>query len=182
MQEEEEANPEKISNKIGNKTKKGAADDLSSKVKNSNISDWVVQKICRLGFFEMLKRDFVNESEIPKTYEEFSQPPQIPKEILNYEDKELLELDKPIKDQVEDLGVKVQNIYMKNGLSDSEASARLNRDGPNKLPEKKKVPEIVKIFRELTSPFNLLLWVASALCFLGFGLAPNDISNVKQIN
>jgi len=53
--------------------------------------------------------------------------------------------------------------------------------GPNKLPEKEKVPEIVKFLREITNLFSLLMWGACALSFLGYGLAPSDMSNVLII-
>lgn len=36
----------------------------------------------------------------------------------------------------------------------------------------------MKLIHELTTMFAWLLWVGSGLCFLAYGLAPEDPSNV----
>jgi magnesium-transporting ATPase (P-type) len=51
------------------------------------------------------------------------------------------------------------------GLSDSEAQARLVRDGPNTIPEAKPHPAWRLLVAELTHFFALMLWVAAGLAF-----------------
>jgi magnesium-transporting ATPase (P-type) len=63
-------------------------------------------------------------------------------------------------------------------LNDDEVKKRQARDGPNKLPDKKKVPEIVKFVLEITNVFSLLLWAAALLSFIGYALDTSDPSNV----
>ena len=46
------------------------------------------------------------------------------------------------------------------------------------LPEKIKKSEILKYLHEITNIFSNMLWVAGILAFVGFGLTPNDPSNV----
>jgi sodium/potassium-transporting ATPase subunit alpha len=55
---------------------------------------------------------------------------------------------------------------------------RQERDGPNKMPEKKRMPGIVKFLLEISNLFSILLWIAAILSFVGFALAPNDYSNL----
>ena len=68
--------------------------------------------------------------------------------------------------------------YMKNGLSKEEVELRKKTYGPNCLPEKPKPPGIVFFLHEITSTFSLLLWIASALSFLAYGLNPEEKSNL----
>ncbi len=51
------------------------------------------------------------------------------------------------------------------GLSEAEASARLERDGKNKLKEGKKTPLIVRFFKQLADPMIIIL-IAAALVSL----------------
>jgi hypothetical protein len=37
----------------------------------------------------------------------------------------------------------------------------------------------MKLIHELTNVFALLIWAGAVLCFIAFGLAPEDPSNVK---
>lgn len=39
----------------------------------------------------------------------------------------------------------------------------------------------MKLIHELTSMFSMLLWVGSILCFIAYGLSPEDPSNVYFI-
>lgn len=48
----------------------------------------------------------------------------------------------------------------------------------NKLTEKKKESIWMKLFKELTNGFALMLWVGTGLCFLAYGLSPDDPSNL----
>ncbi|MDQ0754486.1 magnesium-transporting ATPase (P-type) [Arthrobacter sp. B3I4] len=52
------------------------------------------------------------------------------------------------------------------GLSSAEASLRLERSGPNRLPETRAVPGWRRLLAELTHFFALMLWVAGALAFI----------------
>jgi magnesium-transporting ATPase (P-type) len=52
------------------------------------------------------------------------------------------------------------------GLSDTEASARLSRYGPNTIKETRKSPLWLKFVSQLTSLFAILLWMAAGLSFV----------------
>lgn len=54
----------------------------------------------------------------------------------------------------------------------------LEKYGENKLTEKIKVSLWVKLFKELTNGFAVMLWISSALCFIAYGLTPADLSNL----
>lgn len=82
------------------------------------------------------------------------------------------------KNEYDRLGDMIEENYLKHGLDADEAQDRLNLYGRNKLPEKVKVPEIVKFLKEISNTFALLMWAACALSFLGYGLSPYDMSNV----
>ena len=49
------------------------------------------------------------------------------------------------------------------GLSDGEAAERLNRDGPNKLKEGKKVSLVKRFLGELKDPMTIVLIIAAAV-------------------
>jgi len=52
------------------------------------------------------------------------------------------------------------------GLSDGEASARLRRDGPNRLPQPTRTPAWRSLVAQMVHFFALMLWVAGAMAFL----------------
>ncbi|MFZ2176097.1 MAG: HAD-IC family P-type ATPase, partial [Rhodococcus sp. (in: high G+C Gram-positive bacteria)] len=54
----------------------------------------------------------------------------------------------------------------RNGLTSTEAAARLAREGPNQLPAARKVPWWRRLIAQLTHFFALLLWFASVLAFV----------------
>ena len=64
------------------------------------------------------------------------------------------------------------------GLTTQEANARNLKEGDNVLSERKKTPWYWKLIHEWTSPFALMLWGGSALCFLAYGLDQSDPSNL----
>ena len=53
------------------------------------------------------------------------------------------------------------------GLTSAQASARLQRDGPNLLPRPRRASPWARLARELVHFFALMLWVAAALAFIG---------------
>ncbi|KAL4447137.1 hypothetical protein ABPG74_013989 [Tetrahymena malaccensis] len=67
---------------------------------------------------------------------------------------------------------------LESGLTQQQADHCLQEYGPNKLSEKKKTPWWVKLIKELTNGFALMLWVGGALCFITYGLTPDDPSNL----
>jgi len=64
------------------------------------------------------------------------------------------------------------------GLTTEEAKQRNLKYGDNILSERKKNPWWMKLLHEWTSPFALLLWAGSALCFIAYGLDEADPSNL----
>jgi len=52
------------------------------------------------------------------------------------------------------------------GLSSAEAALRLERTGPNRLPEVRAVPGWRRLLAELTHFFAVMLWVAAVLAFV----------------
>lgn len=78
---------------------------------------------------------------------------------------------------VEELASKL-NTDINNGLSDSEAKARLERDGPNMLSPPKVTPWWIKLGLQFLNFFALLLQIASILCFIGYGLDREATDNL----
>jgi sodium/potassium-transporting ATPase subunit alpha len=64
------------------------------------------------------------------------------------------------------------------GLGKDFASDLNHTLGDNILTEKKKTPWYVKLIKEFVSVFALMLWFGSILCFIAYGLAPTDPSNL----
>ncbi|KAF0699415.1 Aste57867_10023 [Aphanomyces stellatus] len=64
------------------------------------------------------------------------------------------------------------------GMSTGDAEARREVEGLNKLTPPKQTPEIIKLFRELTGFFSLLLWAAGILCEVMYGLQPDPPDNL----
>jgi len=54
---------------------------------------------------------------------------------------------------------------------------RLKKFGPNKLSQKEGTHWAILLIRELVTPFALLLWSGSALCFVAYILG-KDLSNL----
>ena len=64
------------------------------------------------------------------------------------------------------------------GLTSSEAKARLARDGPNSLTPPKKTPEWIKFFKIMFGGFAGLLWSAAVLCFVAVVIDPENLDNL----
>ncbi|OQS04799.1 sodium/potassium-transporting ATPase subunit alpha [Thraustotheca clavata] len=56
------------------------------------------------------------------------------------------------------------------GMNTSDADTRREIDGPNKLTPPRQTPEIVKLIREMTGFFALLLWAGGILCEVCYAL------------
>ena len=56
--------------------------------------------------------------------------------------------------------------------------SRFRYCGPNQMKPPPKVPEWKKFLKEMTGPFNLLLWSAGILCFIAYGLDNSVADNV----
>lgn len=64
------------------------------------------------------------------------------------------------------------------GLTPEQAEMVLQKHGPNCLKEKKGTPWYVKLIKELTGPFALMLWFSSILCLIAFLINTADYSNL----
>uniref|UniRef100_A0A674H7S8 Sodium/potassium-transporting ATPase subunit alpha n=1 Tax=Taeniopygia guttata TaxID=59729 RepID=A0A674H7S8_TAEGU len=56
------------------------------------------------------------------------------------------------------------------GLSEAEAAARLQRDGPNALRPPRGTPGLVRFGRQLAGGLQCLMWVAAAICLIAYGV------------
>jgi sodium/potassium-transporting ATPase subunit alpha len=89
-----------------------------------------------------------------------------------------------IPDTVDSHLISIKDLFLElkcteKGLSETEASQRLLKDGPNAIIPPKKNP-LLKLLRYLFSGFGLILWPAAILCVLAwkpFG-APPDPTNL----
>ncbi|KAK2961257.1 putative Cation transporter/ATPase, N-terminus [Blattamonas nauphoetae] len=66
---------------------------------------------------------------------------------------------------VEDVCTSLQT-HIEVGLSHEEARKRLERDGPNKLPDAKKTPAIIILLRQFHNPLIYLLIAVMIFCFV----------------
>ena len=64
------------------------------------------------------------------------------------------------------------------GLTDEEAAARLNRDGPNKLREGKKDSLLKKFIGELKDPMTIVLIIAAIVSAV---TATDNVSHLTHI-
>jgi magnesium-transporting ATPase (P-type) len=136
------------------------------------------------AFFEQFKDIFINHEDADKIYTSDKSKIMNDKEAAHfktftYNSKEFKDIAQKSKDEIKAYGDKLSDLYLNSGLTDAEVLARRERDGFNKLPEKKKTPEIIKFLSEIFSLFSNLLWLAGILAFIGFALTPYDLSNVK---
>ena len=76
-----------------------------------------------------------------------------------------------------ELSMKLETDFT-NGLHDAEALKRNKLHGDNKLSEKEKDPWWLKLFREMTNGFSLMLWAGALLCIVAYALSPTDASNL----
>lgn len=72
----------------------------------------------------------------------------------------------------------------KNGISEAEATNRLNRDGPNALTPPKQTSKWIKLAGSIFGGFNFLLWCAASASAVGYGmdLSMSDDEEVPKDN
>ena len=68
------------------------------------------------------------------------------------------------------------------GLTTSDAKARLERDGPNELTPPATTPEWVKFCQQLFGGFSTLLWIGAILCFIAYFLESRTNPNAMKDN
>ena len=59
---------------------------------------------------------------------------------------------------------------LETGLTEAQAKANLERDGPNALTPPPTTPEWVKFCQNLFGGFAMLLWLGAILCFLAYSI------------
>ena len=59
---------------------------------------------------------------------------------------------------------------LETGLTNNQARANLERDGPNALTPPPTTPEWIKFAQNLFGGFAILLWIGAILCFLAYGI------------
>lgn len=73
------------------------------------------------------------------------------------------------------------NTSEENGITEEQVTAARKKYGLNMLKEVKETLWIIKLLKEMSGVFSILLWVGAALCFIAYGLYTTDPSNVKFI-
>jgi hypothetical protein len=91
---------------------KGKGKNLSDKVKNANIKDWVDHKLHKAAFFESLKKKFVDSNEIPSTFGEYTNKGPFPDEFWNFEEGEHKKLGGNEAPKFDKYGDEILNQYL----------------------------------------------------------------------
>jgi sodium/potassium-transporting ATPase subunit alpha len=71
---------------------------------------------------------------------------------------------------------------MENGLSEEQASAIYDRDGPNRLTPPKSTPLWVQFLEQLFGGFAAMLWGGAILCFIAFGVSFSQDPDADKSN
>jgi magnesium-transporting ATPase (P-type) len=131
------------------------------------------------AFFEQMKLEFKDKSQIEKTFNGYSQDEILESKINDwtYDEYMIKQIPEKEKNIIERYGETVMQAYIRNGLSSEEVKLR-QEGGLNKLPDKKKTPGYIKFLLEISNVFSLLLWFGAILSLIGYFLAPSDMSNV----
>jgi magnesium-transporting ATPase (P-type) len=163
---------------------KGKTDSLNIKINKASIKDMKEQSYIPAAFFEQFKNIYLHPEDAAKIYDvpisdQINNKEVAYYKIYTYNSKQLKEASQRAKNDLKKYGDILTERYLEQGLTEKEVLARRDRDGLNKLPEKKSTPEIVKFFHEIFSVFANLLWIAAVLAFIGYALTPWDLSNVS---
>jgi sodium/potassium-transporting ATPase subunit alpha len=70
----------------------------------------------------------------------------------------------------------------RNGITSTEAAARLARDGLNELTPPPTTPEWIKFCKQLFGGFSTLLWIGAILCFIAYFLESRTNPNALKDN
>jgi sodium/potassium-transporting ATPase subunit alpha len=81
------------------------------------------------------------------------------------------------KATVDDMCAKLST-HPSNGMTAAAAKERLERDGPNVLSPPRVTPWYIKLLKQFTNFFALLLIAASFMCFIGFALDSSTKDNL----
>ncbi|CAK77664.1 unnamed protein product (macronuclear) [Paramecium tetraurelia] len=77
----------------------------------------------------------------------------------------------------EELEKKLQTSIQR-GLNSDQIEEKQKQFGKNRVTQKQKSPWYIQLLHEMTNVFSLLLWGAATLCFLAYGLSPEDPSQL----
>ncbi|CAD8071160.1 unnamed protein product [Paramecium primaurelia] len=78
---------------------------------------------------------------------------------------------------LDELQIKLQT-SIERGLNSDQIEEKQKQFGKNILAQKQKSPWYLQLLHEMINVFSLLLWGAAALCFLAYGLSPDDPSQL----
>merc|ERR1719329_1940509 len=68
-----------------------------------------------------------------------------------------------------------------NGLTQAEADKRLKSYGLNALTPPKQTTKLEILLREFFSPFAIVLWLSSLLCFIAFGVSFSSETELEEV-
>lgn len=127
-----------------------------------------------------MKKKFINESEISKTYGEITKTDIQVSQYSDtcYDTPGFSKTDERTQLLLNKTAEEITKNYLKNGLTNKEAEDRLKRDGPNKLPDKPPPNWVLHFLHEITNVFALLLWIGGILAIIAYVIHPEDASNL----
>lgn len=127
-----------------------------------------------------MKTKYCIPGEIPKTYKDATDLDSALSQFkeMTYDNIAYTKLEPAEKNSITKYEEIVKNNYLQYGLTEDEVTKRLERDGPNKLPERKKTHWSVLFIHEITSAFSILLWIGGALAMIAYGIHTEDSSNL----
>ena len=143
-----------------------------------NLLIKIDHRLCLLAFLNLMKDKFREEGEYQKTF-----PEAFPNEynnviFLKEDDRYYKEMKEEDRNKLEEVGHKYWEIYKSKGLSTAEIKKRQELYGKNKIPEKKNMIWTIRLLKEWTSLYSLLLWSASLLSFIVYAMDITNTSNV----
>lgn len=130
------------------------------------------------SFFEYMKSIFKEKKNIEFTYRNIEEN-NFPKEWLelNLDSAEFVHMEEHLKQEMIEYSDNLKNSYLNRGLSDEEVKLR-QLDEKNILPQRKRIPLIVRFLKEFTTVFCIMLEIAALISLLSYALTPDDLSGV----